>query len=60
MFYCYLKRLSNKYRKNSKTNYNEFDKILEREKATRGLEKFANFAKNAEVTTISLQLKKTA
>lgn len=43
IFYCYLKRLSNKYRKKSKTN--KFNKILEREKATRGLEKFANFAK---------------
>ena len=43
IFYCYLKILSNKYRKNSKTN--KFKKILEIEKATRGLVKFAHFAK---------------
>ena len=58
IFYCYLKRQSKKYRKNSKTN--KFNKILEREKATRSLEKIANFAKNTKVSAISLQLKKTA
>ena len=58
IFYCYLKRLSKKYRKNSKTT--KLNKILEREKATRSLEKIANFAKNAKVSAISQQLKKTA
>ena len=50
--------MSKKYRKNSKTT--KLNKILEREKATRSLEKIANFAKNAKVSAISQQLKKTA
>ena len=43
-FSCYVKRLSNKYRKNSKID--KFNKILDlqAEKAKKGLEKSANFA----------------
>ena len=49
---CYVKRLSNKYGKNSKNN--KFHKILylEREKVTKGFEMSANFAKIAKVTRI--------
>ena len=46
-----MKRLSNKYGKNSKNN--KFNKILhlEREKVKKGFEKSANFAKIAKLTT---------
>ena len=55
-FSCYVKRLSNKYRKNSKID--KFNKILDlqAEKAKNGLEKSANFAKIAEVTRIFLAI----
>ena len=48
-----MKRLSNKYGKNSKNN--KFHKILpvEREKVKKGFTKSAKFAKIAEVTRIS-------
>ena len=51
-----MKRLSNKYGKNSKNN--EFNRILplEREKVKRGFEKSANFAKIAKVTKIFLPM----
>ncbi|CAH3041543.1 unnamed protein product [Porites lobata] len=51
-FSCYVKRLSNKYGKNSKNN--KFHKILhlEREKVKKGFSKSANFAKIAKVTRI--------
>ena len=44
-FSCYVKRLSNKYGKNSKNN--KFNEILhlEREKVKKGFEMSANFAK---------------
>ena len=47
-----MKRLSNKYGKNSKNN--KFHKILhlEREKVKKGFSKSANFAKIAKVTRI--------
>ena len=47
-----MKRLSNKYCKNSKNN--KFHKILhlEREKVKKGFSKSANFAKMAKVTRI--------
>ncbi|CAH3027637.1 unnamed protein product [Porites evermanni] len=47
-FSCYVKRLSNKYGKNSKNN--KFHKILhlEREKVKKGFSKSANFAKIAK------------
>ena len=49
-FSSYVKRLSNKYGKNSKNN--QFHKILhlEREKVKNGVSKSANFAKIAKVT----------
>ena len=55
-FSCYVKRLSNKYGKNSKNN--KFNEILhlEREKVKKGLEMSANFAKIAEVTRIFLTM----
>ena len=48
-FSCYVKRLSNKYRKNSKID--KFNKILDlqAEKAKKGLEKSANFAKETRI-----------
>ena len=51
---CYVKRLSNKYGKNSRNN--KFFKILllQREKAKKGFVKSANFAKIAKVTGIFL------
>ena len=51
-FSCYVKRLSNKYGKNSKNN--KFHKILhlEREKVKKGFEMSANFAKIAKVARI--------
>ena len=51
-FSSYVKRLSNKYGKNSKNN--KFHKILhlEREKVKKGFEMSANFAKIAKVTRI--------
>ena len=51
---CYVKRLSNKYGKNSRNN--KFFKILllQREKAKKGFVKSANFAKIAQVTGIFL------
>ena len=51
-FSCYVKRLSNKYRKNSKID--KFNKILDlqAEKAKKGLEKSAIFAKIAKVARI--------
>ena len=51
-FSCYVKRLSNKYGKNSKNN--KFYKIrhLEREKVKKGFEMSTNFAKIAKVTRI--------
>ena len=51
-FSCYVKRLSNKYGKNSKNS--KFHKILhlEREKVKKGFEMSANFAKIAKVTRI--------
>ena len=53
---CFLKRLSNKYGKNSKNN--KFHKILylEREKVKKGFEMSANFAKIAKVTRIFLPM----
>ena len=49
-FSSYVKRLSNKYGKNSKKN--KFHKILhlERQKVKKGFSKSANFAKIAKVT----------
>ena len=49
-FSCYVKRLSNKYGKNSKND--KFHKILhlERGKVKKGFCKSANFAKIAKVT----------
>ena len=51
-FMLYVKRLSNKYGKNSKNN--KFHKILhfEREKAKKGFSKSANFAKIEKATRI--------
>ena len=51
-FSCYVKRLSNKYGKNSKNN--KFHKILhlETEKVKKGFSKSPNFAKIAKVTRI--------
>ena len=52
-FSCYVKRLNNKYGKNSRNN--KFHKILlhlEREKVKKGSEMSANFAKIAKVTRI--------
>ena len=53
IFLPYVKRLSNKYGKNSKNN--KFHKILplEREKVKKSFTKSANFAKIAKVTRIS-------
>ena len=48
----YLKRLSNKYGKNSKNNERNQILDLERKRATKGLEKSANVAKIARVTRI--------
>ena len=55
-FSCYVKRLSNKYGKNSKNN--KFHKILhlEREKVKKGFEMSANFAKIAKLTRIFLPM----
>ena len=55
-FSSYVKRLSNKYGKNSKNN--KFNEILhlEREKVKKGLEMSANFAKIAKVTRIFLTM----
>ena len=55
-FSCYVKRLSNKYRRNSKID--KFNKILDlqAEKAKKGLEKSANFAKIAKVARIFLAI----
>ena len=51
-FSCYVKRLSNKYGKNSKNN-NIFKILhLQREKVKKGFVKSANFAKIAKVTGI--------
>ena len=51
-FSCYVKRLSNKYGKNSRNN--KFFKILllQREKVKKGCVKSANFAKIPKVTGI--------
>ena len=48
-FSCYVKRLSNKYRKNSKIDKFNIILDLQAEKAKKGLEKSANFAKIAKV-----------
>ena len=48
----YLKRLSNKYGKNSKNNGRNQILDLERQRAKKGLEKSANVAKIAKVTRI--------
>ena len=55
-FSCYVKRLSNKYGKNSRNN--KFHKMLhlEREKVKKGFSKSANFAKIAKVTRIFLPM----
>ena len=55
-FSCYVKRLSNKYGKNSRNN--KFFKILllQRQKAKKGFVKSANFAKIAKVTRIFLPM----
>ena len=55
-FSCYVKRLSNKYGKNSKNN--KFDKILhlERKKVKNGFVKSANFAKIAKITRLFLAM----
>ena len=55
-FSSYVKRLSNKYGKNSKNN--KFHKIrhLEREKVKNGFKMSANFAKIAKVTRIFLPI----
>ena len=57
-FSCYVKRLSNKYGKNSKKN--KFNEILhlEREKVKKGFEMSANFAKIAKVTKFFLLCEK--
>ena len=54
-FSCYVKRLSNKYGKNSN---NKFHKILhlEREKVKKGFEMSAKLAKIAKVTRIFLPM----
>ena len=51
-FSCYVKRLSNKYRKNSKIDKFNIILDLQAEKAKKGLEKYANFAKIAKVARI--------
>ena len=51
-FSCYVKRLNNKYGKNSRPGNKKFFKILllQRETAKKGFVKSANFAKIAKVT----------
>ena len=55
-FSCYVKRLNNKYGKNSRPGNNKFFEILllQRETAKKGFVKSANFAKIAKVTGIFL------
>ena len=55
-----MKRLSNKYGKNSVCKNNKFHKILhlEREKVKKGFEMSANFAKIAKVTKFSCYVKR--
>ena len=48
-FSCYVKRLSNKYRKNSKIDKFNIILDLQAEKAKKGLEKSANFAKETRI-----------
>ena len=54
MFFCYVKRLSNKYGKNSRNNKLFKIILLQGEKAKKGFVKPANLAKITKVTGIFL------